>query len=125
MNIDLLRDLRIIDSRDLYCRVQVSYSELGKVLRIASGMTATAGVDAILGINEEKLVCYELTLFKSNPSREVFRIPIKDIKSVELEKGFFGLSYVMFVSTEKRKYKLVATLSKKVQLDAVYAVIKQ
>jgi len=125
MNIDLLRDLRIIDGRDLYCRVQISYSELGKVLRIASGMTATAGVDAILGINEESLVCFELTIFKSKPSREVFRIPIIDIKSVNLEKGFFGLSYVMFVITEKRKYKLVSTLSKKNQLDAIYALIKK
>jgi hypothetical protein len=125
MNTELLKELRIIDSRYFFCRVRKSYTELGKNLRIATGLNATSGVDSILGIFEDKLVCFEMALFNSNPSREVFRIPIKDIISVELEKGFFGWSYVMFVSTDKRKYKLVASLRKKVLLDAIYAVIKK
>ncbi len=120
MNIDLIRESRIIDEREIFCRIQISYSELGKVLRIASGMTATAGVDGIIGINDNTLVCYELTLFHGKPEREVFRLPFDKIISFELKKGIFGLSHVLFVQTEKRRYKLVATLGKKAQMDLIY-----
>ena len=124
MNIDLFKEARIMDDRELYCRIQISYSELGKMLRIASGMTATAGVDGIVGINENTVVCYELTLFGGKPAREVFRVPFESILRIELRKGLLGLSHNLFVQTEKRRYKLVATLGKKQQLEALYQAIK-
>ena len=124
MNIDLIKEARIMDEREIYCRIQISYSELGKMLRIASGMTATAGVDGVVGINENTLVCYELTMFGGKPAREVFRLPFESILSIELRKGLLGLSYILFVQNEKRRYKLVATLGKKQQLEKLYQTIK-
>jgi len=123
MNIDLIREARVMDDREIFCRIQISYSELGKVLRIASGMTATAGVDGIIGINENTLVCYELTLFRGKPEREVFRLPFEKINSIELKKGIFGFSHILFVQTEKRRYKLVATLRKKALMELIYNTI--
>jgi len=124
VNIELLKEARICDVRELTCRVQISYSDIGKAIRIASGIPTSAGMDGILGIYEDSLVCYELSLFNTKPTKEVFRLPFKEIKNHELKKGFLGLSYVMQVETENRRYKLVATLSKKTQLEAIMATSK-
>jgi hypothetical protein len=119
MNINRFKDARVCDHRELLCRVQISYTELGKVLRITSGMTATAGVDGMLGINEDRLVCFELTLFGGKPLNEVFRLPISEVKNIEIHQGFLGLSQIMMVETTKRRYKLVASPNKRPMLDAI------
>lgn len=125
MNIDLLREHQIIDERNLFCKIQISYSELGKMLRIASGMTATAGVDGVVGIYESALVCYELTLFSSKPSSLVFRIPFDKIQSIESKKGFLGLNYQLIVSDGNRRYKLVGTTGKKQMIQNIFNSIKK
>ncbi len=125
MNIELLKEARICDVRDLTCRVQISYSDIGKAMRIASGIPTSAGIDGILGVFEEQLVCFELSLFNTKPTKEVFRLNFNEIKNHELKKGFLGLSYLMIVDTESRRYKLIATLSKKTQLEAIMAATKK
>lgn len=124
MNIDLLKDRQIIDERNLFCRIQISYSELGKMLRIASGMTATAGVDGVVGIYDSTIVCYELALFSAKPTNEVFRIPFEKIQSIDYRKGLLGLNYQLIVSDGNRRYKLVGTMGKKLLLEEIFNTVK-
>ncbi len=120
MNIDLFKEDRIIDERNLFCKIQISYSELGKIVRIASGMTSTAGVDGIVGIYDDELVCYELALFSKKPTQKVFRISFIDIKTIEFKKGVLGLNYQLFVSDGNRRYKLVSTIGNRPNIEAIY-----
>lgn len=123
MNIDLLKEDRIIDEQNLFCKIQISYSELGKILRIASGMTSTAGVDGVVGIYDHELVCHELTLFTGKISHKVFRLPFEEIDTIEFKKGMLGLNYQLIVSDKKRKYKLVSTVGRKIMLEEIYQKI--
>lgn len=124
MNIDLLKEERIVDEHNLFCKIQISYSELGKILRIASGMTSTAGIDGVIGIYDHELVCHELTLFTGKISHKVFRLPFEEIDSIEFKKGMLGLNYQLIVSDKKRKYKIVSTIGRKNILEQIYQKVK-
>lgn len=123
--IERLKEAKIVDDRVLFAKIQVVFSEFGKVLRVASGMQTTAGTDAYLGIYEDELVCYEQSLFGGKPTKEIFRTKLSDISSVEFRKGFLGLSYVLKLRIGERPIKLISTLSRKLQVEAILDEIKQ
>ncbi|MBU1144862.1 MAG: hypothetical protein KJ971_03265 [Firmicutes bacterium] len=122
---DLLKQEKIIDDRGLYSKIQIVYSEYAKVLKVASGMTTSAGQDGYIGVYENSLVCFEHSLIGGKPTKEVFRVPFENILEHELRKGFLGLSFVLLIKTNERKYKLVATLTRKQQIQAIEDAIKK
>jgi hypothetical protein len=123
--LELLKKDKIVDERGIYSRIQISYSDVGKVMRLAVGITTTAGTDGYLGVCGNELVCYEMTLFGAKPSNQVFRLTKEAILEMEMKKGPFGLSHLILVRTADKKYKLVGTLSRRVQLEAIMLAIKK
>ena len=125
MNVDLLKEHRISDDRNLFCKIQISYSELGKISRITNGMTSTAGVEGVVGLYESEVVGYQVTLFSNKPSLKIFRIAFSSIESIEMKKGVFGLNYHLIIADEQRRYKLVTSRHNKFLLEKIYETIQK
>jgi len=116
--IALLKEANIIDSKELFARVNIIYSEFGQALRIMAGST-NQGVEGYIGINGDQLVLFENTLFGSKPKREVFNVPKSEIGFVSFKKTLFGLSRVLRLKIGAQHYKLTANPKYKLALEQI------
>lgn len=123
--LELLKQEKIVDERGIYSRIAISYSDIGKVISLAAGFSTGAGIDGYLGVCGNELVCTEMTLFGAKPSKLVFRLAKEAILEIEMKKGPLGLSHVILVRSAERRYKLVGTLSRGPQLEAIMKAIQK
>jgi hypothetical protein len=114
--IELAKDLKLCDQRELVARVVISYSTTAKILNAAFTRNQRAGHDGFVGIHNEELVCFESNMFGTKPSREYFRIPFAEIKSHSMKKGFLGLSNIWLVQDDRKTHKFYVT---KKRLDII------
>ncbi len=116
--IALLREARIIDSRELFAKVNIIYSEFGQALRIMAGST-NQGVEGYIGVNEGNLVLFENTLFGGKPKKEVFFAPFDQVEFVSLKNTLFSITKVLRIKIGTQHYKLTPPAKYKNQIEQI------
>ena len=104
--LELAKEVKLIDEKELFSKVVISYSEISKGLNVAFGNMQGAGTDGFVGIYKDQLVCFESNLLGTKPTKERFRMSFEFIKSHEIKKGFMGLNNQFVITTEKDRFKL-------------------
>lgn len=118
--IAMLMEAKVIDSTELFARVQIIYSEFAQTVNIMVGTSyGSQGRDGYLGVCENHLVLFENSLFGGKPKTEVFREPIEQVEFVSLKKTLFNIGKVLRVKIGGKKYKMTASPKHKVNLARI------
>jgi hypothetical protein len=104
--INLAKELKLADQRELVAKVVISYSNLSKALNVAFSNTQGAGTDGFVGIYQDQLVCFDANLLGTKPHKERFRMSFEFIRAHTIKKGFLGLNNQFLIETDTDRFKL-------------------
>lgn len=123
--LQLAKELKITDQRELFTKVVVSFSTMSKALNVAFGNTQGAGTDGFLGVYQDELVCFDANLMGTKPNKERFRISIEFIRSHAIKKGFLGIKLEFIVKTDHDHFKFYVSKKQLSILEEIARLLPQ
>ncbi len=123
--VSLLKENGIVDTQELFAKVNIVYSEAGQVISALVSNYNSQGVPGVIGINRDFLVLFEFSTFGQKPKNEVFRVPLNMVEFVSFKSGLFNISKMLKIKIDGRKYKIVAPGKFKAPLEMIASRIAQ
>lgn len=122
----MLREAGIIDNAELYALVSIIYSETAQAIGMAFGAMGygSQGRPGYLGVCANQLVLFENDMMLGRkPKTEVFRAPFEVVEFISFKKGGFGLTRILRIKIEGKKFKITAAGKNKENLERMASLL--